>query len=60
MSVWLAQNWATIVILSILLVLVFFAVRSVVKNKGSCGSGGCENCAGCGTGRNRQKKKKDS
>nr|WP_314460207.1 FeoB-associated Cys-rich membrane protein [uncultured Clostridium sp.] len=60
MSVWLAQNWATILILSILLVLVFFAVRSIGKNKGCCGSGGCENCAGCGAGRNRQKKNRDS
>ena len=57
MSVWLIENGATIVILSILLVLVFIAARSVWKNRGSCGSGGCENCMGC---RNRRKKDKDS
>ncbi|WP_097006218.1 MULTISPECIES: FeoB-associated Cys-rich membrane protein [Lacrimispora] len=59
MSVWLVKNWATIIILVILLVLVFFAVRSVLRNRGGCGSGGCENCAGCGTGRKSRRKNKD-
>ncbi|MDW2799081.1 FeoB-associated Cys-rich membrane protein [Clostridium boliviensis] len=59
MSVWLIKNWATIVILVIILVLVFLAVRSVLKNRGGCGSGGCENCAGCGAGRKSRGKNKD-
>ena len=43
---WLAANGSTIIIAVILLVLVFFAGRKVIKNKGGCRGckGGCEGC----------------
>ena len=46
---WLAANGSTIIIAVILLVLVFFAGRKVIKNKGGCSScGGCKGgCEGC-------------
>ncbi len=46
---WLAANGSTIIIAAILLVLVFFAARKVIKNKGGCDScGGCKGgCEGC-------------
>lgn len=38
----------TILISIALLVIVFFAIRSIVKSRGSC-SGGCSGCNACGT-----------
>ncbi|ADL05003.1 FeoB-associated Cys-rich membrane protein [Lacrimispora saccharolytica] len=46
MPAWLASNGSTIFIALILLVLVCFSVRKFIKNKGSCGCGGCS--GGCG------------
>ena len=51
--VWLQQNLSTIVVCVILLVLIFLAIRKLVKDKkkgiGSCGHD-CSKChGGCGS-----------
>ena len=48
---WIASNWANILIILVIAVAVFFAIRSMVKDKKagkcSCGSScGC-GCSGC-------------
>ncbi|MBQ6322740.1 MAG: FeoB-associated Cys-rich membrane protein [Lachnospiraceae bacterium] len=44
---WLAQNAGTLIVGAILILLVFFAIRNIVKNRknGGCGCG----CSGCGS-----------
>ena len=45
---WLASNWINIVVIALVGVAVFFAVRSLIKNKkagkSSCGCN-CSHCA---------------
>ncbi len=58
MTAWLASNVSTIIIALILLVLVFFAGRKVLRNKGRCSCGRCEGCDRCSIG-SAEKEKKD-
>lgn len=58
MSAWLVSNGSTVIIVLILLVLVFFAVRKVLRNKGGCSCGHCHGCNGCGI-ESTEKEKKD-
>ena len=48
--IWLAENIASIVLLLVLGVIVFFAIRGKVRERkqGGCGCG-CEHCCGCAT-----------
>ncbi len=49
MIVWITENLASIILLLVVGALVFFLVRSKIRQrkKGSCGCG-CEGCSGCG------------
>ena len=53
------MNIGTIIVLVILAVIVFFAVRSIYKQKknGSCCSGDCSKCHGCSSTKNTNNKK---
>ncbi len=53
------MNIGTIIVLVILAVIVFFAVRSIYrKNKnGSCCNGDCCNCHGCSSTKDTNNKK---
>jgi len=42
---WIAANIATIIIGAVLAVIVFFAIRSVIKSRKSGGCSGCADCA---------------
>ena len=48
MLVWLSENLASIVLLLVMALIVFFIVRSKIKQKkqGTC-SCGCSGCSGC-------------
>ena len=48
MLAWIADNIASIVLLLAVVAMVFFLVRSKIKERkqGSCGCG-CEGCSGC-------------
>lgn len=48
MIVWITENLASIILLLVVGALVFFLVRSKIRQrkKGSCGCG-CEGCSGC-------------
>ncbi len=47
----IVNNLGTIVVIAILAVIVFFAVRSIVKDKKNGKSSSCGgNCAGCAMG----------
>ena len=48
MLAWIADNIASIVLLLAVVAMVFFLVRSKIKERkqGSCGCG-CEGCIGC-------------
>ena len=51
------MNVIDLILLAVLAVIVFFALRKTIRSKGSCncgcsGSGGCSgNCASCGCGK---------
>ncbi|WP_077610508.1 FeoB-associated Cys-rich membrane protein [Clostridium sp. Marseille-P2415] len=58
MFTWLTANGPTIVIALILLVLVYFAARKVLKNKGGCNCGHCGGgCGHCALGNKKEKDK---
>ncbi|MBR1739370.1 MAG: FeoB-associated Cys-rich membrane protein [Ruminococcus sp.] len=40
------MNAADIILIAVIAVILFFAVRRVIKNKGSCNCG-CAECSGC-------------
>ncbi|MCR5431710.1 MAG: FeoB-associated Cys-rich membrane protein [Lachnospiraceae bacterium] len=42
---WLADNWGTIVVAAVLLLVVFLLVRNQIKNRHKPACGG--NCSGC-------------
>ena len=48
MMIWLAENIASIVLLLVLGVILFFVVRGKMRERkqGGCGCG-CEHCCGC-------------
>ena len=48
MAAWIMENLASIVLLLVVAAIVFFLIRSKIKErkKGSCGCG-CEGCSGC-------------
>ncbi len=48
MGIWLAENLASIVLLLVVAAIVFFLVRSKIRQRkqGTCGCG-CEGCSGC-------------
>ena len=48
MLVWLSENLASIVLLLVVALIVFFIVRNKIKQKkqGTCGCG-CSGCSGC-------------
>lgn len=45
---WISENLATIVLLLVVAAILFFIVRSKIKQRkqGTCGCG-CEGCSGC-------------
>ena len=51
MFAWIAENAVTVIVISVILILIGFAVFSLVKekkNKKSCCTGNCESCGmGC-------------
>lgn len=50
MVTWIAENLASIVLLLVVAAIVFFLIRSKIRERkqGSCGcSCGCEGCSGC-------------
>lgn len=57
---WLAANWVNILVIALVAVAVFFAARSLIKNKkagkSSCGCS-CANCALAGKCHSQNKKK---
>ena len=48
MAAWIMENLASIVLLLAVAAIVFFLIRSKIKERkqGSCGCG-CEGCSGC-------------
>ena len=59
---WLAANWVNILVIALVAVMVFFAARSLIKDKkagkSSCGCGcSCANCALAGKCHSQNKKK---
>ncbi len=51
MLIWLAANWANILVLAIVLLLVVLALRNVLPRKGkSAGCAGCSGCSSCSGG----------
>lgn len=48
MAAWIMENLASIVLLLVVAAIVFFLIRSKIKERkqGSCGCG-CEGCSGC-------------
>lgn len=48
MLTWIAENLASIILLLVVAAILFFLVRSKIKQrkKGACGCG-CEGCSGC-------------
>ena len=50
MMIWLAENIASIVLLLVLGVILFFVVRGKMRERkqGGCGCG-CAHCRGCAT-----------
>ena len=48
MATWIMENLASIVLLLVVAAIVFFLIRSKIKERkqGSCGCG-CEGCGGC-------------
>ena len=58
MFAWIAENAATVIAIAAILIVVGFAVFSLVKDR-KRGSGGCTgNCATCGMGCSYGKNKK--
>ncbi len=55
---WIMANAATIVIALLILIFVFFAARSVYKNKGNCSCGKNGGCSGCGGSCSTEHKKR--
>ena len=57
---WLAANWVNILVIALVAVMVFFAARSLIKDKkagkSSCGCN-CANCALAGKCHSQNKKK---
>ena len=57
---WLAANWVNILVIALVAVAVFFAARSLIKDKkagkSSCGCS-CANCALAGKCHSQNKKK---
>lgn len=49
--VWLKENAASLVLLTVLPAMVYFMIRSRIreKKKGTCGCGCGGSCCGCGT-----------
>ncbi len=50
MVTWIAENLASIVLLLVVAAIVFFLIRSKIRERkqGTCGCGcGCEGCSGC-------------
>ncbi|MBQ7059466.1 MAG: FeoB-associated Cys-rich membrane protein [Firmicutes bacterium] len=45
MIAWIVANWANIVVLAVVLLLVILALRSILPRKGKSAG-----CAGCGAG----------
>ena len=56
---WLAANWVNILVIALVAVMVFFAARSLIKDKkagkSSCGCN-CSHCALAGKCHSRNKK----
>ena len=56
---WLAANWVNILVIALVAVAVFFAARSLIKDKkagkGSCGCN-CSHCAMAGKCHSQTKK----
>ena len=51
MMIWLAANWANILVLAIVLLLVILALKNVLPRKGkSTGCAGCSGCSSCSGG----------
>ena len=57
---WLAANWVNILVIALVAVMIFFAARSLIKDKkagkSSCGCS-CANCALAGKCHSQNKKK---
>ena len=56
---WVVNNLANIIVLFILGMVVYFAIRSIVRShkNGSCGKcGGCSGCSECSTYENKKNK----
>ncbi len=53
---WISENIASIILMGIVILIAFFAVRSKIKNrKKGCGScAGCSGCAACSLAKKRQ------
>ena len=48
MAAWIMENLASIILLLVVAAIVFFLIRSKIKERkqGACGCG-CEGCSGC-------------
>ncbi len=48
MLTWITENFASLVLLFVVAAIVFFLLRSKIKQRkqGTCGCG-CEGCSGC-------------
>ena len=50
MMIWLAENVASIVLLLVLGVILFFVIRGKIRERKQSGCGcGCAHCCGCAT-----------
>ena len=60
MIAWLDENLASLVLLLVVATIVFFLVRSKIKQRkqGACGCG-CEGCSGCATHKKEEKHETD-
>ena len=53
---WISENIASVILLGIVILIAFFAIRSKISNrKKGCGScAGCSGCAACSIAKKRQ------